>query len=723
MDHWQVVQIPSQVSVSQAIARSLDSGLFESAEPDYYVHAAIHAPNDPEYQQGFLWALHNTGLSGGSPDADIDALEAWNLATESEVTVAIIDSGVRITHEDLAGSLWINPQEIPGNRIDDDRNGIVDDIHGFNAMADNADLTDTLGHGTHIAGIIGAIGNNGVGTVGVAWCARLMSLKFLNSDGEGTISDAVKCLDYARAKGARIVTASWVDNESSQALLSALRRARSAGMIVVAAAGNTTADIDANPVYPPAYDLDNIVTVAATTRTDALASFSNYGRTMVHLGAPGVDIFAPWKGSDDGYAYYNGTSMAAPFVASSLALLWGRRPDLTVSNLIQRLLASTDPVPSLAGKCRTGGRLNLHRFLAESPSAAFTASPTNGPLPLTVAFREDSVGSVTSRTWNFGDGSPESNELHPQHTYTNAGTFAATLTILNGALQTSVYGVEITAVANYEIAPSPFAWIDPAGMTRWPLADNEVSPALALPFVFSFYGRPYTHVYVAANGLLGFTRPELEYAENTSLPYRPAPNAIVCPYWDDLNPALGGAVQVGQVGNAPTRKFVVAWTSVPLRAATNAPLTFQVILEETTQAIGFQYLEVQPGHPRGGGRRATVGIENETGLVAAVHTIDGIPHLLENRTALVFRPAPGKTEVGPIEPARLVILPSPPPLPFALRLFGESSRSYRLEGSHNLLQWLPIATNTTSPEGQADFVDPHSPEFSERHYRSVWLPR
>src|SRR5439155_453265 len=226
---------------------------------------------------------------------------------------------------------------------------------------------DDHGHGTHVSGTIGAIGNNNVGVVGVAWKVQIMACKFLDSTGNGFISDAVKCIDYARSKGARVINASWgTTTFTSQALRDAIDSARQAGIIWVAACGNSSEDNAVDPIYPASYDLDNIISVAATTRTDDLAFFSNYGATTVDLGAPGAAIFSCWNGSDSDYRYYDGTSMAAPHVTGTCALLMAHFPNDNYQQIINRILSNVDPLPSLAGKCRSGGRLNLLKALGGS---------------------------------------------------------------------------------------------------------------------------------------------------------------------------------------------------------------------------------------------------------------------------------------------------------------------------------------------------------------------
>src|SRR5207249_2596970 len=256
--------------------------------------------------------LHVPGVLRGTPGADIHAQDAWDVQnTASNIIVAVIDTGVRYTHEDLADNMWVNPGETGGNGVDDDGDGYVDDVHGINAINNTGDPNDDHGHGSHVSGTIGAVGNNSVGSVGVCWKVQIMACKFIDATGNGVVSDCIKCIDFARSKGAKVINASFgTTTFASAALRDAIESARQAGVIFVAACGNSSESNEVNPVYPASYDLDNIISVAATTRSDDLASFSNYGATTVDLGAPGVGIYSCWNGSDSDYRHFDGTSMA-----------------------------------------------------------------------------------------------------------------------------------------------------------------------------------------------------------------------------------------------------------------------------------------------------------------------------------------------------------------------------------------------------------------------------
>ncbi len=347
-----LVELPDFESVAaqqQAITDLMALEEFiNHAEPDYLVFPCL-VPNDPAYAQGRMWGLHNPGTEAGSiTDADIDAPEAWDIIKDApDVVVAVTDTGVLYTHEDLAPNMWTHPT-----------NGEF----GFDAYDDDNDPMDLGGHGTHCAGTIGARGGNGIGLTGVAWNVQLMAVRFLGPNG-GTTSDAIRAVNYSRQNGAHIISASWGGGGFSQSLSDAIKACGDAGIPFVAAAGNSSANNDATPHYPSSYKLPNIVAVASTTKSDQLSPFSCYGRTSVDIGAPGSSIWSTHTGSNSSYTYLNGTSMATPHVSGALALAKARFPTESMQQLIDRLYASTDKIPALTGKTSTGGRLNLARLL------------------------------------------------------------------------------------------------------------------------------------------------------------------------------------------------------------------------------------------------------------------------------------------------------------------------------------------------------------------------
>lgn len=356
----------------------------EYIEPDYKLYA-LEIPNDPMFNQ--LWGLHNTGQTGGTADADIDAVEAWDVFTgSSNVLVVVIDTGVDYNHPDLAANMWVNPGEIPGNGIDDDGNGYIDDVRGWDFYNNDNDPMDDNGHGTHCSGTIGAVGNNGIGVVGVNWNVKIMGVKFLGAGGSGYTSGAVSSIQYALTiPGVRVMSNSWGGGGYSQALYDAIVAAYNAGVLFVCAAGNSSVNTDTSPNYPSCYDVPNVMSIAATDHNDDLASFSNWGPTTVDLGAPGVDIVSTVPGNS--YEAYSGTSMATPHVSGVAALIWGRFPSMTVDQVKALIMSSVDPKPSLAGKCVTGGRLNAFWCIAEPdsiPPAAVTDLVAFNPASNTV---------------------------------------------------------------------------------------------------------------------------------------------------------------------------------------------------------------------------------------------------------------------------------------------------------------------------------------------------
>lgn len=351
-------------AVPQAMARLKNAGLpLLYVESDPIIHAQL-APNDPYYTNGTLWGMNNTGQNAGVADADIDAPEGWDTRTNaSSVIVAVVDTGIRYTHEDLAANMWTNPGEVAGDGIDNDGDGFVDDVYGINAITGSGNPMDDNGHGSHCAGTIGGVGNNGVGVIGVAWNVKLMACKFLSSSGAGATSDAIACIDFARQKGAKIISASWGSAEYAQSLTDTIAATRDADIIFVAAAGNSNLNIDNSPFYPASLELENMVTVAASTRTDVRASFSNFGYGHVEVAAAGLDITSCGAASDNEYKTLSGTSMATPQVAGVLAMARAQFPGASARQIINRLYRSVKPVADFSGKTTTGGRVNLQRTL------------------------------------------------------------------------------------------------------------------------------------------------------------------------------------------------------------------------------------------------------------------------------------------------------------------------------------------------------------------------
>jgi thermitase len=324
------------------------------AEPDFTLSASqAKTPNDPFYP--FEWALVD-----GAGDHDIDAPEAWGSRTGC-AKVAILDTGIDTDHPDLAANLY-KSEDKPSNGKDDDKNGYVDDTYGLNAIEGKGSGQDNNGHGTHVAGIVGARANNSQGDSGTCWSTKLLPVKFMNSKGKGSTSDAIEGIEYAVRQGLKIINCSFGSSSKSEALHDAVDYAQEHNALLVVAAGNDGKNIDKSPLYPAAYTDSNILAVAATTSSDTLASFSNWGPDSVDLGAPGDSIYSTYLGG--GYRVLSGSSMAAPYAAGVAALLRKQESDATYGELRKAVRQKVDKPPALSGKVVYDGRLNAQKALA-----------------------------------------------------------------------------------------------------------------------------------------------------------------------------------------------------------------------------------------------------------------------------------------------------------------------------------------------------------------------
>jgi subtilisin family serine protease len=367
---WDAIDDLDNADPASIVAQYSQLPEVEFAEPNYEINLEANEgplvpvlPHDPQFND--QWALANSGQRGGKQGADISATLAWATTTGTDkVVVAVLDTGVDYTHEDLVENMWIRPATMAPYH--DDELGTIDDLNGFNAIDTAADPMDDNGHGTHCAGIIGAEGENNIGIAGVNWKVQIMPLKFLNAGGSGSTKDAIEAINYVinRKKAGvnvRIISASWGSTMKSRALGDVIRKAYENDILFVAAAGNSSVDNDRTPHYPSSYP--NVVSVAALDRNDQLASFSNFGVKSVMIGAPGVDILSTWL--DNEYEEKSGTSMATPVVSGVGALILSKHPETSAEDLSKRLMNSTDPIIALKGKTVTGGRINAAKAIAE----------------------------------------------------------------------------------------------------------------------------------------------------------------------------------------------------------------------------------------------------------------------------------------------------------------------------------------------------------------------
>jgi len=379
----QLASIDQTVPVEAAVQILEQSQYVVYAEPNFLIslgpveqatgdtqslatHAAqpLQVPNDPMYSS--QWGL-----------TKIQADKAWDITTgRQDIIIAVIDTGVDYNHPDLAANIWKNPREIPNNGIDDDKNGLVDDYYGYDFFNGKADPMDDNGHGTHVAGIIGAVGNNGIGIAGVNWNVKILPLKFMGADGTGDILSAVAAISYARQMGASIITCSWGGKGHSQALADAIRQTNA---LFVVAAGNEGTNNDVTAFYPANFGYNNVIAVTSIDTSDQLGSSANYGQRTVNVAAPGVGILSTHPVNKNSYVQKSGTSMATPFVSGIAGLMLSTNSRLSPAQLKSLIIQNVDSVPALSSRVSSGGRVNAEKAV----NAARGGSPTPAPTATT----------------------------------------------------------------------------------------------------------------------------------------------------------------------------------------------------------------------------------------------------------------------------------------------------------------------------------------------------
>jgi len=627
----QVIGVPRGMTVKDAIELYQRHPAVLYAEPNWIVQHQAN-PSDPRF--GELWGLNNTGQSGGLPDADIDAVEAWTLTTgSSTVVVAVIDSGIDWNHQDLAANVFRNTPDCNSNGIDDDGNGQIDDCFGINTAANNSNPLDDNNHGTHVAGTIGAVGNNGVGVAGVNWTVRILACKFLAASGSGSVADAIDCMEYVKLmkdRGVDIVATnnSWGGTGFSQSLFDAIDAHLQRGILFIAAAGNNGSNNDTTPFYPAAYYLPNVISVAATTRADALASFSNFGRQTVDLGAPGASILSTTPNNT--YSVFSGTSMATPHVTGVAALLKAQDPSRDWRAIKNLILAGGETIPALANTV-TQKRLNargalgcsnatvLSRLLPVGSSITgavgtpidlaalnINCARPNGNVVVGVEPGGQSVtlvddGLVADRA--AGDGI-----YSGRWTPTATGTYS--ITFPTGDV------VMVQVLGDYLVSQTASSYRTISGVSL--NLDDDGVAFIAAPFQIAFGGGRFNGAYVSANGNVSFSGAFASSA-NTAIPTTQVAT-LVAPWWDDLFPVAGAPQNVfwDVIGSAPRRELVVEWRDVRLSAcqsSATATIKFQVVFFEENDSLLFNYADTTFGGlcasaDRGGS--ATVGVQTST---------------------------------------------------------------------------------------------------------------
>jgi subtilisin family serine protease len=441
-----LIRLPEGSNLAEAIDFYHLQPEVDYAEPDHVYQTQL-IPNDTSFNQ--LWGMHNTGQSGGVVDADIDAPEAWDSHTDSPgIVIASLDTGVDKNHEDLVGNIWINPGEIAGNGVDDDNNGFIDDVNGWDFIQNDNNPADDHSHGSHTMGTSAAKGNNGKGVAGVTWTASIMIVKVCNQFGSCPSSATIQGIDYSTDNAARVSSNSWGGGGFNQSMKDAIDRADQAGILFSAAAGNNSRNTDLNPFYPASYDNPNIVSVAAMDRFWNKSGFSNYGATTVDLGAPGSSIYSTTP--NNGYGNKSGTSMACPHVTGAIAYIMGFNPTLPHLDYKQIILDAVEPNEAMAGRSVTGGVLNLKKALdltppldipeENDPPVADAGGPYKGRAFQPITFDgsgsfdpdEQELGDfVSTYTWDFGDGAVVTTSSPTvTHTYPFGNTdYTVTLTV------------------------------------------------------------------------------------------------------------------------------------------------------------------------------------------------------------------------------------------------------------------------------------------------------
>jgi subtilisin family serine protease len=650
-----------------------------SANPDVayvepnYLFFEQSAPNDPQYRN--QWGLRN------SSGIDIGAEQAWDRTTGSDdVVVGVIDSGMDIRHKDLRDNLYHNPNEIPDNGVDDDHNGYVDDVNGWDAVTDTGTIKDEDSHGTHVSGTVGARGNNSEGVVGVNWRVKLLPLRFIKVH-DGSLFDAIQCIDYAvklRTSGVnlRVLNNSWGGGPFVSSLDDAIRRANAAGILFVCAAGNDSSDNDALPSYPASYESPNVISVGAMTKADFQAGFSNFGKRSVDIFAPGEDILSTLP--NDNYGTFSGTSQASPHVAGIAALVAAARPDASVAEMKARVLGSSVADRFATNACLTGGR-------ASAANALRTESTPPGALSdfrLQTVSRSTIVVAWTSVGDDGSDGTATYYDVRWSTSQITAASFdtAAQLSdsrmplrpgqaetaIVRGCFpadapvfvamrvydkagnysQSATLTAEPTgAIERFAVAPGPAASFDLG--TPLDLKGDDLVKSVDLAFDFPYYGASYRTVYVSTNGLVTFDGPvATPFGSRADL----AGLSAIAPLWYDLT-TKGSLVPSEDVyldANAASATF--RWVAEPFFDPASTPTDLQpVTFAVTLHADGKIDVAYGPGGNRGlrsGGSLPVVGTSDGGCAVGILDAYTGVDSLA-SAPSFTLDPTPRDADGAP----------------------------------------------------------------------------
>ena len=692
----------------KAIAALRENPEVQYAEPNYILKADA-TPNDPRFLSNEQYALALMG-----------APQAWDTKTGStgagRVVIGVIDQGIDFNHQDLNANIWTNPGEIPGNGIDDDGNGFVDDVRGFNFVNNNGTTfsgSASEDHATHVAGIAGAVGNNGIGVAGVNWTVGLMSLKFLDANGFGDTLDAISAIQYAKmmrdlwestshAKGAnvRVLNASFGGGLFNQSFLDAVNQANTSGILFVAAAGNidngtTEPNNDLVPHFPSSFDAPNIIAVAATNQADALTTFSHFGATSVDLGAPGNSILSTTPNNT--YSFFSGTSMASPQVAGAAALLWAQNPNLTVQQVKNLLLMNGNVLSGLVDKTLTGRRLNIGNSMQALLSGDVTPPGTVGSFH---------INSQNGRTLNVGwtasgdDGAAGDASLYRLE-FTDSGSgqviplkgvipktsgslqstdvkipfkhLAGTLTLREfdnagneGTPVTMPVGVPLSAGDPYTVAEGATASLTNGGTSIGLTGDDRYADYI-LPFSFPFFGQSFTELTVSTNGNLFFSQPPLRTGlapgnlDNADDPPG-SPRALggykmIAGLWEDLDLNTTKRADAGVYVTTSPTQVIFRWKAVPCRFDGNvcqggSNVDFEIELN-SNGVIRSRYGSSDPNLV------PTVGVGGgeQDGYVVASHTSldEQTPKNLTNAAEVTYTPRAQSVSTIQLESANISV--------------------------------------------------------------------
>lgn len=641
------------------------------AEPNF-IWRSTATPNDPRFPE--MYGLRN-----------ISAPSAWDITTgDRNVVVGVIDGGIDINHPDLQANIWRNPGETANNGVDDDGNGYIDDINGYDFHNNDASVYDSPtidDHGTHVAGTIGATGNNALGVVGINWQVSIMALKVLGTEsGSGSTSNIIRSYRYAkmmreRGINLRVLNNSYGGSGKSQAALDAILELNAAGILFVAAAGNDGTDNFSFPHFPSNYDAPNIIAVASTNISDNLSGFSNFGARVVSVGAPGSGILSTVP--NGGYASFSGTSMATPHVTGAAALVLAANPNLSVQQLRGVLAFSGDVLPSLQSRTTTGRRLNVYRSIlsaqendttAPDPASNFRiASQTGRNLTLAWTAPGDDGNAGTASDYDFFF----TNSATGLRTHLPATTFA--LPAAAGSQQTATVSVpyrnfsgtvELRAYDNggnfssttASVSISQNAGSDPyivnleaasglsgGGTPLNLIGDDVFRENHALPFTFPYFGQNYNSLTVSSNGALYFSRIPRD-VDDQSIGLDASSSAValtgqtmIAGLWDDIRTDRGGDVFVVQP-NAD--RVIFRWQAVtydtPLSGGTTRgenPVNFEIELRRDGAIITrygsgntrlFPVVGISGGEP--------------DAYVVASHTSENSTRNLTNAQTVTFAP-------------------------------------------------------------------------------------